>query len=41
VKYQQGKLMGYKVKEYLLEKWGRHYSTRYFYIDGKFSPPEK
>jgi len=23
VEYQQGELMGYEVKEYLLEKWGR------------------
>jgi len=34
VEYQQGELMGYEVKEYLLEKWGRHC----FYCDKENVP---
>ncbi|MFA5352700.1 MAG: RNA-guided endonuclease IscB [Thermodesulfovibrionales bacterium] len=36
VQYQQGELMGYEVREYLLEKWGRHCA----YCGAKDSPLE-
>jgi len=36
VEYQQGKLQGYEVREYLLEKWGR----RCAYCDAKDTPLE-